>query len=136
MATDQEIAELTRLAGELVRRLDSLVEGTGDQIVGLSQTALSNRRFIWALSASLLLDIGLTVVMALGLVQLNTLATRVDTSQQLTQTQVLCPLYQQFINADTPASRELARRNGQDIDARDNAFRVIRHSYKVLNCPK
>lgn len=131
-----EIQELTRLAGELIQRLDRLAGGTGDQLVTLAKAQQHNRRMIWALALSILLDVALTITMAIGLSFVNDLATKVDTAQQLTQTQVLCPLYQQFVNADTPAGRALAKKNGQDMKARDEAFRVIHNSYDVLGCGK
>lgn len=134
MATEQEIAELTAVARELLGRLDSLVDGTGDQMVHLSKRAKQNRSMILALSFSLFLDVGLTVVMALGLMQLTSLTDRVDRQQTITQREALCPLYRQFINADTPQARQLAERNGQDMEKRAEAFRVIRHGFDILNC--
>lgn len=136
MSTEPELQELTRLAGELIQRLDRLVGGTGEQLVTLAKTAQHNRRMIWALALSILLDVALTVTMAVGLSYVNDLASKVNDAQLLTQTQVLCPLYQQFINSDTPKTRALAQKNGQDMAARDEAFRVIHHSYDVLGCGK
>lgn len=121
-------------ANELIERVNALVGGTGDQMVSLAQTAKRNRRMIWVLWVGFVLDIALTVAMSFGFVTLHSVASRVDETQRLTQTQVLCPLYQQFINSDTPAARALAAENGQDMTRRAEAFRVIRQSYAVLNC--
>lgn len=134
MATDPEIRELTRLGAELINRIDGLVGDTGDHLVDLAKQGKSNRRFIWALAISVVLDIALTIAMAVGFNTVNTLSNRVNETQKITQEQVLCPLYQQFINADTPKSRELAKANGQDLKVRDEAFRTIRRSYEVLGC--
>lgn len=134
MTNESDIRDLANNARALVERIDRLTNGTGDQLVGLSVYQKRNRRMIYALGVSLLLDIVLTILMAFGLSYLNSLTTRVDHAQQLTQTEVLCPLYKQFINSDTPKSRELAGKNGQDLDARDEAFRVIRRSYLILGC--
>lgn len=130
----EEIRELTRLASELVTKIDALLGGTGDQLVGLASRAKRNRQMILMLAVSLTLDVILTAFMTFGIVRLNEVTSRVDHSLQFTQGQVLCPLYQQFINADTPAGRESALKNGQDLAKRDEAFRVIHHGYDLLNC--
>lgn len=134
MATDQEIQELTAAARQLIDRLDVLATGTGDQLVGLAIRARRNRQMIGMLAVSLTLDVILTAFMVFGILQLNHVTARVDSTIKLTQSEVLCPLYQQFINSDTPAQRALAEKNGQDMKQRAEAFRVIRHSYVVLNC--
>ncbi len=129
-----DIKALADSAAALVERIDGLTNGTGDQLVVLAQTAKRNRRMIIALSVSILLDIALTVLMAFGMSYMNDLTKRIDETQRVTTVEVLCPLYQQFVNADTPAQRELAKKNGQDMKARDEASRVIHHSYDVLGC--
>ena len=82
---------------------------------------------IWGLAFSVLLDILLTIFIV-------NLTVEVDRTQELTRSQVLCPLYQQFVNADTPVQRERARQAGQDLKARDEAFAVIHKSYDALEC--
>lgn len=134
MTNESDIRELANNARALVERIDRLTSGTGDQLVGLSVYQKRNRRMIYVLAVSFLLDIALTVLMAFGLSYLNDLTLRVDSNQRVTQTEVLCPVYQQFVNSDTPKSRELAGKNGQDLAARDEAFRVIRRSYLILGC--
>lgn len=124
---DNRMAELTAAAEELVDNINKLNRETGGQLVALSYRAKRNRMMIWALAASLLLDVILTLFVV-------NLTYKVASVQNVTKSQVLCPLYQQFVNADTPASRELARKNGQDLVKRDEAFRVIHHSYIVLGC--
>ena len=136
MATDQEIQELTRLAAELVNRIDTLVGGTGDQMVALAKSDKSHRRMIMVLYVGFVLDIVLTVAMAVGGFAVNNLASKVNNTQELTRSQVLCPLFQQFINSDTPAARQRAEAAGQDMKARSEAFKEIRQSYKVLECNK
>ena len=134
MASDSEIERLARAASDLVEQVRQLTGESSEQIIGLSKRAKVNRRLIFGLWVSFLLDAALTILICMGLVQLQDVTRDVNAAQQLTQTEVLCPLYQQFVNADTPAARELARKNGQDLAARDEAFRVIHHSYDILDC--
>jgi hypothetical protein len=124
---NEKLAELTAAAEQIVESVNALNKDAGGQLISLAVTAKRNRLMIWGLAISLLLDVLLT-----GFVV--SLTFRVNETQQVTRSQVLCPLYQQFVNADTPKARELARRNGQDLEARDKAFRVIRESYDVLDC--
>jgi hypothetical protein len=126
---EQRIAELTAAAEEIVEAVNKLNRETGGQLVSLSVRAKRNRTMIWGLAASLFLDLLLTIFMVV-------VAQQVSDTQQMTRNQVLCPLYQQFVNADTPASRELARKNGQDMEARKQAFAVIHKSYDALECAK
>ncbi len=122
-----KIAELVEAAGTLAAITDNLNSQTGGQLVNLGVLGKRNRRMIWALAVSLALDIFLTLFVV-------NLTVKVDESQKLTRSQVLCPLYQQFVNADTPKARTFAIKTGQDLKARDEAFAVIHHSYNVLHC--
>lgn len=134
MATDREIQELARVARDLVTRIDALVGGTGEQMVELSKTARTNRRMIVILWAGFVLDIALTVAVAIGGFALADVSKRVENTQELQTEQVLCPLYRLLLESDTPAARQRAIAGGQDMTVRDKAFREIRQSYKVLNC--
>jgi hypothetical protein len=134
MATDPEIRELNRLASELITRLDVLTGGTADQLVNLSVTARRNRRMIWALALSMALDLVLTVAVTIGFVAIGNNQQTIQNVRTAERRDALCPLYQQFINADTAQQRETARKNGQDLEKRDEAFRVIRKGYETLNC--
>lgn len=134
MQEEERQQELTRLARELITEINELAGDTGDQLVALSKSNRWNRRMIWAIAVSFTLDVMLTVLVAFNFLALKDVTAKVDESQKITQSQVLCPLYQQLIAADTPKARELARKNGQDLAARDEAFRTIRRSYEVLNC--
>ncbi len=119
--------DLTEAANDIVLSINELNRQTGGQLISLATRAKRNRRMIWGLAISLALDVILTLFMV-------NLTNKVDEAQKLTKSQVLCPLYQQFINADTPEGRERAKMAGQDLKARDEAFVVIRHSYNVLKC--
>jgi hypothetical protein len=124
---DARIAELTEAAEQIAEGVNALNRETGGQLVNLAVRARRNRMMIWGLALSLLLDFILTVFIV-------HLTFQVDDAQQLTRNQVLCPLYQQFVNSDTPTQRERARQAGQDLKARDEAFAVIHKSYDALRC--
>lgn len=134
MATNEDIQELTRLAAELLNKIDTLASGTGDQMVELAKSTKRNRMLIWILWVGFALDIMLTVAMAIGGVALVNVTDQVNSQQELTRKEVLCPLYQIFVNSDTPAARERAKAAGQDMKARDEAFKEIKRSYTVLKC--
>lgn len=134
MPNDDNISRLTVAAQDLVREINDLNEGTGKQMVRLTHTARTNRKLIWLLAVSLAADVFLTIVIAMGILQISNLTHKVDQAQSTTQAKVLCPLYQQFINSDTPASRALAQKNGQDMETRAEAFKVIRQGYDTLKC--
>lgn len=129
MTEDQEqrIADLTNAAEQIAAGINELNRETGGTLIDLAVKTKRNRIMIWALALSLVLDVLLTLFVV-------NLTVRVDEAQKLTKTQVLCPLYQQFINADTPKARELAKKTGQDLKNRDQAFRVIHQSYSALGC--
>lgn len=125
--TDARIAELTEAAEEVVAAVNALNRETGGQLTTLAVRAKRNRMMIWGLALSLFLDFILTLFMIV-------VTQKVDEAQQLTKNQVLCPLYQQFVNADTPEARERAKTAGQNLKERDEAFRVIHKSYDALRC--
>lgn len=124
---DEKIAKLAEAAEALTAGVYQLSRDTGGQLVSLSKQARTNRRVAFGMATLIALNAGLSFYI-FGISQ------DVDRAQKLTRSQVLCPLYQQFVNADTPAARDLAARSGQDLTARDNAFRVIHKSYDALKC--
>ncbi|WP_432112893.1 hypothetical protein [Streptomyces sp. S1] len=92
------------------------------------------RRFMAALAVLFaLICVVLVMVVLVGL-DVRQQSREIKNIQDKTTTRVLCPLYQQFINADTPKARELARMSGQDMQVREQAFAVIRQGYEALNC--
>ena len=121
------LTELTDAAERLVEGVNALNREAGGQLTSLAVTAKRNRQMIWGLVVSISLDLLLTAFVIF-------LADKVNDTQEVTRAEVLCPLYQQFINADTPAARERAKQAGQDLKAREEAYKVIREAYAVLNC--
>lgn len=137
--SDEELARLTQAATELMENVQALNRESGEQFVNLSRTAKFNRRMIWGLTVSFGLDILLTILITAGLISLNDVTKRVDETQATQKAQVLCPLYELFIASDTPEVRERLRQSGQTEEAlrnRTEQFKIIRHSYSVLECSK
>jgi hypothetical protein len=130
----EEIGELTRTARDLVDRIDRLVGDTDSHMISLSQQAVKNRHFMMILGVITAFIVALVVVMGVSLTALSDLTNKVNSQQETTRSKVLCPLYQQFVNADTPRARELAKAAGQDLALRDSAFAAIHKSYIVLGC--
>lgn len=134
MATDQEIRELTRAAYELVEKIGELTGDSSEQLVALARTARNNRRMIYVLWLSFMLDVALTVAIAFGFVSINKTTDAIQEVRTVERREALCPLYRQFINSDTPEARKRAEAAGQDMEARAEAFRVIRSGYSSLGC--
>lgn len=124
---DERLAELADAAEILNDGIRELNKDTGGQLVFLSRRAKINRVMISALGFLFLLNAALT-----GFV-IN-LSNQVNEGLGDTRNKILCPLYQQFLNSDTPKQRELAEKFGQDMEVRREAFRVINEGYGLLNC--
>jgi hypothetical protein len=126
-ARDLREDSLTEAASEIVKSITKLSERAGNQLVDLAAIARRNRILIWILAGVSVLSLVLTGFII-------SLTNDVSDIQESTRSDVLCPLYQQFINADTPGQRERAKLAGQDMKARDEAFKVIHEGYDLLNC--
>jgi hypothetical protein len=115
-----------------------MAEASGSQFVFLTRRARSNRRMIWAVAASVLLDIALSVVLGISLIQLSgnahrisQLTDRLDTAQTTTRQKTLCPLYGLFLASENPKSRAAYP---QGPAAYDKAYQVIKDGYAALSC--
>lgn len=131
------LAQLAQQAADIAQEYADLAEANGDQMVFLTKRAQANRRVIWILAVSLFLDLVLSAVLAVALVQvnhnarrLNQLTARLDTSQTTTRKNSLCPLYTLLIASETDAARAAA----PDKAAYDHAVQVIRGGYSALGC--
>lgn len=125
---------LSEQAGELVSEINKLNNGTGQKLEGLSTKVRRSQTLMWIAIASFLVDVAVTLVLGFTIHTTQTNTDRIDKIQSATSDDVLCPLYQQFINADTPKAREFARSSGQDMKVRAQAFQVIRDGYAALHC--
>lgn len=126
----EKLDRLIRTAGELDREIEELADKSGTQFTSLAKTARRNRMMIQALGVSLVLDVMLTVVMAVFGVQLTSLTDRLDTTQTTQRQRALCPLYGVFLDSKSDAGRKAA----PDPDKYDHAFEVIADGYRVLGC--
>lgn len=133
-----DLSRLTAAAEELVLNVNSLNKDAGRQLVTLTQRAKTNRQLIWALAASFLLDILLTIALGLGYVAVNDNSNRIgdvtgrlDQSQTVGRQRALCPLYQLFLDSKSDAARQ---RNPDGPEAYDKAFKTIEDGYNALMC--
>jgi len=131
------LARLLALAGELAAEVEELSEDSGNQFVSLARRARSNRRMIWIVAASVLVDVILSVVLTFSLVQVDGNANRIDAltqrlniSQTVTRRDTLCPLYTLLKAGDTKAARDAA----PDKAAFDRSVAVIEQGYAALDC--
>jgi len=143
-AAQESLDRLADAAPRIVEELHRIGRDSGEQFVSLARQDAATlklvrrvRRFNWALAASVLLDIALSVALAVSLVQLDgntrrisTLTERLDISQTTTRKDTLCPLYTLLLSGDTAAARQ------QSVDKVqfDHSFAVISAGYKALGC--
>ena len=129
--------ELITLATTLIAEVDELAGDSGKQFVSLAKRARTNRILITVTIFSVLIDLALTVVLAIigTSMQHNTdridqLTQRLDNSQTVQRQKALCPLYQIFLDSKSAAGRAAA----PDPKKYDHAFVVIRQGYDALGC--
>jgi hypothetical protein len=130
----ERIAELAQLLRDEAHGLRTETDGV---LSRLSRRAQVNRRMLWIVIVSLALDLALSVVLAVALVQVSrndrsigALTDRLDTQQTTTRRNSLCPLYTLLKDGDTASARAAA----PDKAAYDHATQVIRDGYKALGC--
>lgn len=134
---NDELAALTDLARGLIVRVDELNHDSGKQLISLSKETRANRRMIWALTGSFILDVLLTFALGFGFHSLSSEADRVDhltdrldTAQTVQRQKALCPLYQLFLDSKSPEGRAAS----PDPAKYDAAFKTIEEGYKALAC--
>lgn len=124
------LENLSAAAPQLIRGLDALTQDSGRQFVRLARSSRLNRRLIWGLAVSLILDVLLTVGLAVSFSRVDALTERLDYSQTTTRRQVLCPLYELLVETNTPANRARAA----DKAAYDRQYATLQRAYAVLSC--
>src|SRR5436189_193839 len=99
--------ELTKVARELVTKVNALNESTGDTIENLTNRSVKNRQWIRIIVVSLVLDFILTVAMGIGGFFLSSnnhridlITARLNDAQTVQRVKALCPLYQIFLNSE------------------------------------
>ena len=128
--SQDRLTRLAETAAQLAQEYADLAEANGDQFVTLARKARANRRLIWAVAMSVVLDIALSVILAYSLMQVGHLTDRLNVQQTTTRRNSLCPLYTLFKASDTAAARAAA----PDKVAYDHAQKVIRDGYDALSC--
>jgi hypothetical protein len=125
--------ELASKADRLIHSMESLAQQSGVKIAAVEERQRKQRRIITAVLISFLMDIVVTVLIAVGAANLSNTQNSVKDLQG-NQGDQLCSLYTIFINADTPAQKKVAEKSGQDLKYRRVAFDQIRESYRKLDC--
>ncbi len=125
-----------RLASQVVELNNTVAKATEvrDELTKLSRLGKVNR--ILAI-ITFLAVIALAAVSAFLIntnMRLNEVTSKLDREVTVHRVEALCPLYQLFVNADTPQARENAKTRGDDLVARDAAFSSIKKSYATLKC--
>jgi len=128
-AADKLVALAERAAG-IAEEYAELARANGAEIVSLNRRDRSKGRRIVVVSVAVAMDVVLSAVLGLALVQVHTLTDRLDTSQTTTRRNSLCPLYTLLISTETSAARAAA----PDRAAYDHAVMVIRGGYDALGC--
>ena len=133
----QRVDRLIQMAIELSGEVEELAIDSGKQFTSLARTARKNRMMIWALMASLLLDVVITVVLGIvgaGVVnntnRIDEFSQNLENQQTEQRRRALCPLYGIFLDSKS----EAGRKNAPDPQKYDHAFEVIEEGYVFLGC--
>lgn len=118
-------------ARTLIEKIEHLDRSAGDKLVDLAKQSKRDRRILRALIVSFVLNILLTVFVVIGLVQLQSLTSRLDAAQSTGRQNALCPLYQLFLDSRSDKARAASP---QGPEAYDNAFKIIQKGYDALEC--
>lgn len=134
---EERTAELIALATQLISEVDELSKDSGTQFVSLARRARTNRILIVITIGSVMIDLALTVVLAIigtgmqhNTDRIDALTQRLDNAQTVQRQKALCPLYQIFLDSKSAAGRKAA----PDPKKYDHAFVVIRQGYDALEC--
>lgn len=133
-----DVAALTRAANDLIEEIEALNRASGTTLVDLAQRSRRNRRLILATAVGLVLDVALTVAMAIGWAgiarnnhRIDQVNTRLDNAQTTQRAKALCPLYRVLLDGERFTPPNLSPEQTQ---ARANAFKVIHAGFDALNC--
>lgn len=128
---------LTEVANELVQEVNTLNQG-GKQVENLTTKVLRNYKILWLCIASLVGLFVVTVILGITVYtsqnnseKLDKLTQRLDYSQTVTRKQVLCPLYQVFLDSKSEQGRAAYPKGPAEYD---RLFATLERSYKVLHC--
>jgi hypothetical protein len=135
--SDARLEELISVGARLLGEIESFTREGGTQFVTLARAHRADRRAIWLIGASLVLDLVLTAVMAFGWVQVSNnqhsianVNSRIDYSQTVERQKVLCPLYQLLVDSKSAAGRAAS----PDPKEYDHTYAVVQQGYDALGC--
>jgi hypothetical protein len=121
--------ELAKTAAQLTESVKTLTEAVGKL---MDRTERSEKAILRTV-ALLILDVVLTIAVGASIYAQFATNARVEQAirqQDVTTTQVLCPLYAAFLGSYNPQSRA----PGSDRDIYEQNFVVIRDGYRILGC--
>lgn len=137
--SEGRLDRLIGLATELNAEVDVLARDSGVQFVSLAKTARRSRTLILVTLSSLLIDLAITVVLAVigtgmqhNTDRIDALTQRLDEAQTIQRQKALCPLYSVMMDSKSAQGRAAA----DDPKKYDHAFQVIHDGYMVLECDK
>lgn len=141
--TQEEAARLKRLseqAAEMTRQIERLSASVGLGVSGLKRRTSRQSKALWLLACSFALDIILTVAIALTGAQVIHNAADLKTVQDITNSGVLCPLYDVFLQSEKtplrPQPGETTEAFKKRAASTHAAFKVIHQGYDLLECAK
>lgn len=126
-----EMLRQLKTASEGMVSLSEQVVRLSDALLELSRRVRRSRVMILTVIVGFILDIALTVTLTIVAVEQNNNTEAIHNIQDRTSQQVLCPLYQIFLNARSDQARAVYP---QGTAAYDKAFNQIQHGYNVLGC--
>lgn len=133
-----KLDDLTEQAGELVAQINHLNAGTGVEVEGLNKKVRRSQKMMILIGVSLVANLVLTVTVAFTVRstventdKVDTVTQRLDYQQDVTRKQVLCPLYQIFVDSKTEQGRQAYPKGPK---AYDENFAIIEKSYNVIQC--
>lgn len=133
-----ELVELTQLARDLIARINELNKDSGTAVVRLAQATKIHRRWINVILVGFILDIALTIAVAVGGAgiaannhRIDAVNARLDEAQTTQRAKVLCPLYQLFLDSEkfVPPNQ-----TPEQAANRTAAFVTIHAGYDALDC--
>lgn len=130
---DNEPESLQRAADNLrqaIRELSKTVAQANNvraELNELLDKSNTNRKLVRIVAIAAVVNLIIIVAVAVMGIQLNRVV-------EIQRDSALCPLYGIFIENDTEANRERAIAQGQSLEYRERAFKVIRKSYDALDC--
>lgn len=131
--TEEDADRFERVAVDLTTMVSGLREDMAnaqlvrDDLVSLTRSGKLTRLLVIVLTIVVVGMLSIGAVLFMNVKTINQVVT-------VQRDSALCPLYQIILKSDTPVNREIARKRGDDMVERDNAYATIRQSYTALNC--